>query len=33
MELIYFLKGVCVLAVLGILYGLYLLRKSHKRFA
>ena len=30
MELIYFLEGVCVLAAIGIVYGLYLLRKSQK---
>jgi hypothetical protein len=29
MELTYFLQGVCVFAVIGILYGIYLLR--HKQ--
>ena len=28
MELVYFLEGVCVLAVIGIIYGLYLLKNT-----
>ena len=28
MELVYFLEGVCVFAIIGIVYGIYLLRKT-----
>lgn len=31
MELIHFLQGVCVFAIIGIVYALFLMKKEHNR--